>query len=1446
MSDSDVPAVNLSPAELRALTVLALLGEPVARTEWQRRASDAGVGEAYTGKFTPDAFRRMCERFVESDLVYDPTPDRTYTRYFLHLEDALRVLELAQRDGLLDSVFASLYPTERWGHRHGYNTRRMVSARLQMACVRGKPKELTNAVVAVLAYTHPRDRGVVLLQHFGLRPRPAWLEALQDDAREAYMRTALSCAFDDLFVPSESLLQAGLASAKRDTALIAARLMVLLGRLDELESQAAYKKRTATDQLGMRLVAAFFDGRFAAARELGDEAVKTMRKRKFAQLRDLEGVLHAMVCAAHNDHAGAWQTAVDMVANAEAAKAGYAGAFGVLALFMRHVGQPGGDSSALHEAGLLSGYVSTWVDQLAFSTVNAWLGLAAKKRVSSELAVWEARAGAGGYEGVSRTLGGLARGGLGAPDGIGAAYRRREAWELALDSLAALGDTVPDEPTVRTRDEREVVWVLDLVKPPPRERLVRSDEDDEDDEDDVFDVDDEFDEEEMEALDVVADATERAANIEETTALWAPGNHFHNLPLEPRLVGKVKGGRGKSISLTKLAGGKVPEVDRHDLSVIATMHDGYDGWRRGSAKKVFPISALAALVGHPRVVTPDGEALVVERRRPTIEVVHAELPSAAGGPGSTPRTAKKTDDSKTNQQHTFAVLRMRPAALATCQIVVDQRTPGRLLVYRRTPNVERILAALGSHELRVPEAGFASLSRALASLGGGAVSEDVDLDLDRTAESDGLGDIVEPDSGAMARLFWNGRRLSAQIRVAPLGIDGPHVRPGHGATLLLGRIDGKMLKTSRDLEAESAGQAAVFAACPMLETLPLEEELYIAEDLESALGVLVELGMALGEGRLVWPEKRRLSVSRTAGANVLRAKVRESGYWLNCEATVAVDESTVFDLQTLLRARKGGGRFVQIREDEYVALTADLKRRLDGLENLGTAKSKGLSIAPVLLPTLAELFEDAGEIAFNPAAKARMSRLDAAAELRPRVPRGFAGSLRDYQREGFVWLSRLAEAGLGAVLADDMGLGKTVQALALLCQRGKAGPALVVAPASVIHNWSDETNRFAPSLRPILLGQGDRSALLSSLGPRDILICSYGVLAREAEALAETAFGTIIFDEAHALKNANTQRAKAAFGLNGGFRLGLTGTPIENHLGELWSVMQAVVPGLLGSAAHFGRRFVKPIGDGDRERARQLRALVRPFMLRRTKAQVLDELPERTEITIRVTPDDDERTYYEALRRNALDNLQAPGKLGQKARMRLLAEITKLRQAAVSPSLVDAELGPTGAKIDLLVDRLVSLGQEGHRALVFTQFLGAMEMIRKRLDKLDISHLSLDGATPTAERAKRIEAFQDGQADVFIMSLKAGGVGINLTAADYVIHLDPWWNPATEDQAIGRAHRIGQTRPVTVYRLIQEGSIEERIVALHRSKRALAEDLLAGMETSKALDVEALRALIEG
>jgi len=545
-----------------------------------------------------------------------------------------------------------------------------------------------------------------------------------------------------------------------------------------------------------------------------------------------------------------------------------------------------------------------------------------------------------------------------------------------------------------------------------------------------------------------------------------------------------------------------------------------------------------------------------------------------------------------------------------------------------------------------------------------------------------------------------------------------------------------------------------------------------------------------------------------------------------------------------------GGRFVRLPNGDYVEVEERIRRVLGALA-AGTSGKKNAELR-LHAGAIAELRELAGEqsgFSVDEGTTHWLERVEALASKSFEVPASLNAELRPYQLDGFLWLCRLSELGLGACLADDMGLGKTIQILALLLLRSSQGPAIVVAPTSVCANWAIELRRFAPELTAVEFtgdGRDVQLAQLKEAGNGKVLICSYALLQQDQATLAEVEWGTAVLDEAQFIKNAQSLRAQAAFRLSAKQRIAATGTPVENHVGDLWSIFQFINPGLLGDWSEFNRRFVKPIErDGSVAPEEVLRRTVKPYVLRRLKRDVLQELPPLTELRHEVQLSPDEALRYALLRRQIHDKLStAHGKRNNK--LEVLAEITRLRRFCCHPKLVFPDADTDSSKIQAFLELVEELRENQHRALVFSQFVDFLGLVREQLEERAISYEYLDGSTPQAQRQARVEAFQNGSASLFLISLKAGGFGLNLTAADYVIHLDPWWNPAVEAQATDRAHRIGQERPVTVYRLITKDTIEEKIIELHAKKQDLAKSLLDGGEQPTKLSVDELVTLIAG
>ncbi len=468
-------------------------------------------------------------------------------------------------------------------------------------------------------------------------------------------------------------------------------------------------------------------------------------------------------------------------------------------------------------------------------------------------------------------------------------------------------------------------------------------------------------------------------------------------------------------------------------------------------------------------------------------------------------------------------------------------------------------------------------------------------------------------------------------------------------------------------------------------------------------------------------------------------------------------------------------------------------------------------------------------------------------------PAGLKADLRPYQLDGYRWLRFLATARLGGVLADDMGLGKTLQTLAHLLAEKEAGamdrPSLIVAPKSVVFNWAEEAARFTPKLRCMIYTGLDRAKHLANFKKHDLILTSYPILARDEDILAQQAFHIVILDEAQNIKNHSTRTAQAACRLDSRLRLCLSGTPMENHLGELWSIFHFLMPGFLGGKDFFGTTFREPIEEqGDDDARQRLSQRIAPVLLRRTKQAVLQDLPDKIETIHRVELSAQQKDLYEAVRA-AMDKRvqeEITSKGAERSQIMILDALLKLRQVCCDPRLLkmDAAANVTeSAKLDALMEVLLPLVEDGRRVLLFSQFTQMLALIQQRLEEEKISFLLLTGQTEN--RQELVHEFQKGETPVFLISLKAGGVGLNLTAADTVIHYDPWWNPAAENQATDRAHRFGQKNTVFVYKFICQDTIEEKILLLQRKKAELVQGLLEGKGEKLKLTSDDLAYLLE-
>lgn len=580
-----------------------------------------------------------------------------------------------------------------------------------------------------------------------------------------------------------------------------------------------------------------------------------------------------------------------------------------------------------------------------------------------------------------------------------------------------------------------------------------------------------------------------------------------------------------------------------------------------------------------------------------------------------------------------------------------------------------------------------------------------------------------------------------------------------------------------------------------------------------------------------WHVESKQRTFRSEGALRVALRTAEEGFELSGELDF---RGEIIPLNEALSAAQKGDHTVQLEDGTSGLIPEVWVNRLRMLNSMGKQRKDHIRFKHSQAWILDALLTGRDEVDIDHGFEVYRQRLESFRGIAPKEEsEEFEGQLRDYQRDALGWFEFLEDFGLGGCLADDMGLGKTVQLLAqldLLKAAGRSGrPSLVICPNSIVYNWIEEASRFTPSLRSLSYTGPQRAELIPDFPKSDLVVTTYGVLRRDIAKLKEVEFEYVVLDEAQAIKNASSQTAKCSRMLQGEHRLALTGTPIENRLLDLYSIFEFLNPGMFGNSSALRKVLSKkskgPLGE---EVGRFLAKALRPFLLRRTKEQVASELPEKTELTLYCEMEEKQRRLYQDLlshyRSTLLQKVDEQGLAG--TRMHVLEALLRLRQAACHPALIYKErAGEPSCKIDALIPLLQELIAEGHKALVFSQFTSYLSIVRRELDHEKVTYEYLDGQT--RDRQARVDRFQtDPDCSIFLISLKAGGLGLNLTAADYVYILDPWWNPAVEAQAIDRAHRIGQTRQVFAYRLICRGTVEERILELQNQKRALADAIV--------------------
>ncbi len=689
-------------------------------------------------------------------------------------------------------------------------------------------------------------------------------------------------------------------------------------------------------------------------------------------------------------------------------------------------------------------------------------------------------------------------------------------------------------------------------------------------------------------------------------------------------------------------------------------------------------------------------------------------------------------------------------------------------------------------------------------------------------------------------------KQSYLVKVSATGMEDGLSRfvPAEGESVVYDEVDGLTHCVHRDLTKEYENFCmlnTVLSDVAQADVLKSNE--YRIWSLEGLLHVLSFVFDNKDRFFMEWPEGIAIKLKGNVKDADIDIAVQSDMDWFKVEGEARI-AGTIYSLEELINMCSTSTieGFIRLNDEEYVRISEKLKRHIAMIESLTRKDGKKRHVSKYSIGALANTIDEL-RLKTDGNYTKFMEKTKAAYAINPEIPSSINATLRDYQKEGFRWMCRLDAWGAGACLADDMGLGKTIQALTFLTYKGKNGASLVVAPKSVVMNWGAEASRFAPQLNVIILNNvTERESVIEKAGVNDLIICTYGLLVTESVVITRKEWNVVCLDESHQIKNRNTIASQTAMDIKSASRLILTGTPLQNNLSELWNQFQFINPGLLGPWPRFRDCFMIPALDNEHKLL--LKEITQPFILRRTKQDVLNELPEKLVHTHYVEMTDKEAETYEEMRRlleikfkqnkNRAERAEA-----KKLDLNFFSELMKLRQSACSMRLIYNRWAEQSSKIDTLTQILENITQvHENNILIFSQFTSFLELIKPELKKRNMDYLYLDGQTPLEKRKEIVTKFQTGHCKLFLSSLKAGGLGLNLTAANYVILLDPWWNPAIENQAMDRAHRLGQKRVVSVIRLITSNTIEEKILRLHETKQNLSDDILEGTGESYKLTYE--------
>ena len=876
---------------------------------------------------------------------------------------------------------------------------------------------------------------------------------------------------------------------------------------------------------------------------------------------------------------------------------------------------------------------------------------------------------------------------------------------------------------------------------------------------------------------------------------------------EQKLQADGTWGEDKLLSYSQYVDGGYSFMDETDEKIALALKE-YNRVRGNSSYRNEAEAILPFLIGSDRVYGPHGPLQIAEEKpRVKFNIVIDHI------------LAESNVDTD-SEGHVYP-----------CKVTEDK--DGNCTVITPNPQQKRILELLLKSK-SLPVTAAESLNDLSAKMMGVIDVDTSALSLLKTAPTlQGTGKIIvqiQPDAA----------KSSYIIQWKALPIDAGEVRfePGEGVPEYIeADEEGKPYKVLRDLQKEldNMNDLTDFITGTPSYSAFNGQKLEIHQT-ENLLQLLEFIHDRPEDYAMEWPEGTEIKFKGKASASCWEIGFTSDIQWFGIEGNVNMGGSQI-PLKKILQEgdfSEKASEFVRIGEKEYIRISKAIQRQLLALQGMMTGGA--MQVSKYQVSKLAEILGMGGlPQVQNAEYQSQLDRMQEAYGMEPAVPANLKATLRDYQLDGYRWMARLAHWGAGGCLADDMGLGKTLQTIAFMLSRADHGPSLVITPTSVVPNWESELQKFAPDLHPIVINNiRDRAMAVRNARPGDVVIASYGVLTNSTKALTEIKWNVICLDEAHQIKNRWTKVSKSAMDLEGDSRIILTGTPVQNSLNDLWNLFQFINPGMLGKFEHFKETYFSKNEDEAEKKLENLKLLTQPFILRRTKEQVLDELPKKTEIDYMVKLSQSEMDSYEKMRAFFAGELEDSGA----ADISVFEGLTKLRLACCSQEIQNPLWAGGSSKLNEMKYLLQRIFTPTSHILIFSQFTSFLGLAKNVLEDIGIPFLYLDGATPLEQRAELVQRFQNGESQMFLISLKAGGLGLNLTAANYVILLDPWWNPSIEEQAIDRAYRIGQTQDITVIRMLAEHTIEQKIVRLQDKKRNISDHILHGTGTSNTLTYE--------